>query len=105
MDFIPMIVLGLCVVVVGVLTAMENPTTLHWFPCKKVQEKDMTAFARTEGGGTILAGAGMAVTAVIQMIHYEMMVWYVALIAMVLGAVVIFYGQSRYNGGIFRRKF
>ena len=105
MDFIPMLALGLCVLVVGVLTVMKNPTTLHWFPCKNVAEKEMDAFARTEGAGAVIAGAGMAATAVIQMIHYALEVWYVALIAMTVGAVVIFYGQSRYNGSIFRKRF
>lgn len=101
MEYFVLLLIGVFLVVTGVITFKGNIAYIHWYNRRKVIDVDKPKFAKITGSGVILAGASIAITAVLQMIFELEVWWWITLIGVILGVVFIGYGLIKYNRGIF----
>lgn len=100
MEFIPVLMIGICIVIVGIINIRGNVRTVHWYHRRRVAEEDIPSYGRVIGLGTAAIGVGLILGAILEP---RMGDW--GLLPIVVGVVVglglVFYGQIRYNRGIF----
>ena len=101
MNNIPLIVIGAVSSLLGCLNSMGNISSIHWYNRRKVTEEDIPKYGRLVGSGTLVIGISMIVTGILQMIFNNEIIYYITAAGIVIGIVLIFWGQFKYNKGIF----
>lgn len=101
MNNIPLIVLGVVISLLGCLNIMGNISSIHWYNRRKVREEDIPKYGRLIGSGTLVIGISLIVTGILQMIFNNEFIYYITVTGIVIGIVLIFWGQFKYNRGIF----
>ncbi len=101
MNNIPLIVIGAVISLLGCLNIMGNISSIHWYNRRKVTEEDIPKYGRLVGSGTLVIGISMIVTGILQMIFNNEIIYYITAAGIVIGIVLIFWGQFKYNKGIF----
>lgn len=101
MNNIPLIVIGAVISLLGCLNIMGNISSIHWYNRRKVTEEDIPKYGRLVGSGTLVIGISMTVTGILQMIFNNEIIYYITAAGIVIGIVLIFWGQFKYNKGIF----
>lgn len=101
MNNIPLIVLGAVISLLGCLNIMGNISSIHWYNRRKVREEDIPKYGRLMGSGTLVIGISLIVTGILQMIFNNEFIYYITVTGIVIGIVLIFWGQFKYNRGIF----
>lgn len=101
MNNIPLIVLGVVISLLGCLNIMGNISSIHWYNRRKVREEDIPKYGRLMGSGTLVIGISLIVTGILQMIFNNEFIYYITVTGIVIGIVLIFWGQFKYNRGIF----
>lgn len=101
MENILYIVVGVVFAVLGLINILGNISTIHSYNRKNVSEEDTPKYGKAIGAGTLLMGVCFLVGAVVNLV-FKLNVQYIFLaVGCVLGAVLILYGQFKYNKGIF----
>ncbi len=95
------VVLGIVLAVLGIVNCTGNISSIHWYNRKKVNDADIPAYGKWVGSGTIVCGATLIITAVLEIILQKAAVDWIILIGFAIGLVLILYGQFKYNKGIF----
>lgn len=101
MNNIPLIVLGVVISLLGCLNIIGNISSIHWYNRRKVREEDIPKYGRLIGSGTLVIGISLIVTGILQMIFNNEFIYYITVTGIVIGIVLIFWGQFKYNRGIF----
>lgn len=96
-----MLILGLLLILLGVLNIRGNIASVHWYNRRNVREEDIPKYGRAVGSGTLIIGASLVLTAVLQLVWPSETVYGVPVAGIVVGLVCMLYGQFRYNRGIF----
>lgn len=95
-----LLILGLLLSVIGIVNISGNISTIHYYNRMKVMEKDMPKYGKVVGAGTIIIGLSLILSYIVAF-WSETMMSYVILLGIVVGLCFIFYGQIKYNSGIF----
>lgn len=101
MENIVLIILGICMIVLGAFNIRGNINSIHWYNRRKITEENSKQYGKVMGTGTLIMGITFCVTAIVQMVSNSEQVWYVALGGLIIGLVIMLYGQLKYNKGIF----
>ena len=100
MEYILLLVLGAALVVTGIINIKGNISTVHRHNRRRVSQADAPRYGRAMGLGTLIMGASMAATAVLQMIFDREAIFYLLAAGVAVGLAVMVYAQFKYNKGI-----
>ena len=101
MEYLPLLILGLLIALVGLVNRLGDATTIHAHNRRKVREEDLPKYARAMGNGTMVIGLSLALTAALQMAFGCDWVLLIAAAGIVVGLVMMVRAQFKYNKGIF----
>ena len=101
MEYIPLLLLGFSLIVIGVQNFKGNISTVKRYNRRKVSKADVPKYGKAMGLGTLIMGASIVLTAVLQMIFNQEPIFYVLAAGVVIGLAVMIYAQFKYNKGIF----
>ena len=101
MDYIPMLALGAIFLVLGCLNIKGNISSIHWYNRRKVLPEDVPAYGKAMGTGTVIMGAALMLTAILQIFFETEGLYYITVAGAVIGLGFMLYGQFKYNHGIF----
>lgn len=101
MEYLLLLAMGAALIVTGICNVRGNISTVHRYNRRKVSKEDAPKHGKTMGVGTMIMGASMAVTAVLQMIFDLEAIFYLLAAGVAVGLTVMIYAQFRYNKGIF----
>ena len=90
---------GLCIVLGLLLWKKQWISILHDYHYKNVKKEDIPAYTRQMGIGLMIIGAGIFITGLLNLVFSPW--WWVPLLAgFVLGFVVLYIAQKKYNGSV-----
>lgn len=92
------IFLGIVFVAMGIALSKGHIGLMHSYHTKRITEETRIPYGRTVGLGTGIIGVGMLADGVISFFKEA---YILTIISLVVGLGVIFYGQFKYNKGIF----
>ena len=101
MDYIPMLALGAIFLVLGCFNIKGNISSIHWYNRRKVLPEDVPAYGKAMGTGTVIMGAALRLTAILQIFFEAEGLYYITVAGAVIGLGFMLYGQFKYNHGIF----
>ena len=101
MEYIPLLLLGVIFIVISVQNFKGNISTVKQYNRRKVSKADAPKYGKAMGLGTLIMGASIVLTAVLQMIFDQEPIFYVLAAGVVAGLAVMIYAQFKYNRGIF----
>ena len=101
MEYIPLLLLGAIFIVISVQNFKGNISTVKRYNRRKVSEADAPKYGKAMGLGTLIMGASIVLTAVLQMIFDREPIFYVLAAGVLLGLAVMICAQFKYNKGIF----
>ncbi|MBR5947169.1 MAG: hypothetical protein IKZ82_00790 [Clostridia bacterium] len=100
MENIVLLLLGLAISAIGIMNIKGNINTVHSYNRRKVKEEDKPKYGKTIGAGTLIIGIALILSFVVSLWNESAMAYVVAP-GIVVGLVIILYGQFKYNRGIF----
>lgn len=107
-SFIAPIIIGIVCIIIGILNAKGNISSLHWYHRKRVSEADRIPFGKMIGIGTIIIGisiivySGLSIASEILKNDIFILIGVVILIiGIVVGLILNIYAMIKYNKGIF----
>ena len=101
MEYIFLLIFGICITILGIFNLKGNISTIHWYNRLKITEKNRKKYGKSMGIGSLIIGICMTITAILQMIFYNENIWYITVIGIIIGLIFMIYGQIKYNRGIF----
>lgn len=101
MENLLLLALGAVLIVTGICNMRGNISTVHRYNRLKVSKEDAPKYGKIMGVGTMIMGASMAMTAVLQMIFDLEAIFYLLAAGVAVGLAVMVYAQFKYNKGIF----
>lgn len=100
-DSLMLIAFGIVFIVLGSFNMRGNIATIHWYNRRKVSPEDQMPYCRLVGLGTIVIGAAMIVSALLQAFVGTKVGALLLLPGLVLGLVLVLIAQIKYNKGLF----
>jgi len=100
-EYLMLIAFGLIFIVLGVFNVKGNIATVHWYNRRKVTKENQLPYCRLVGLGTILIGAALILSALLQAFAGEAAGAAVILVGIIIGLVLILFAQFKYNRGLF----
>ncbi len=101
MEEIILLILGVFISVIGIVNMTGNISTIHSYNRRRVTEEDVPKYGRAVGIGTLIIGTSLIVDFVLTLLDLLIVVPFVLIPAIVVGAAFILYAQFKYNKGIF----
>lgn len=101
MEYIFLLIFGICITVLGIFNLKGNISSIHWYNRLKITEENRKKYGKSMGIGSLIIGICMTITAILQMIFYNENIWYITVIGIVIGLIFMIYGQIKYNRSIF----
>ncbi len=101
MEYMLLLILGTVLIVTGIFNTKGNVSTIHRYNRRRVSKEDAPKYGKTMGLGTLIMGASMAATAILQMIFDLEAIFYLLATGVVIGLGIMVYAQFKYNKGIF----
>ena len=106
--FIPTIIVGLIILLIGFSNMKGNISTLHSYHRSRVKEEDAKPFGKRVGIGMIIIGISVilmgALTGVAILCEndiYTLIGTAVMILGLAVGCIITFRAMIKYNGGIF----
>jgi len=104
-----LIFFGLVIIILGTFNLKGNIASIHWYNRRKVTRENQLPYCRLVGLGSVIIGAGMLLSAAVQIIFtsaigYESTALIGAALTvsgMAVGIVLILIAQFKYNKGLF----
>ena len=100
MDNIMMLILGLCISVIGIVNIKGNISTIHSYNRRRIKEEDIPKYGKVVGAGTLIMGLSLVLGFIVSFWNEEIKGFIIAP-AIIVGLGLMFYGQIKYNKGIF----
>lgn len=92
--------IGIVLAVVGLSNVQGDLRSIHWYHRRRVRPEDVPKYGLLMGIGTIVAGAGLILSAALQLfLRWAALDWLV-LIGLTVGIALMLYAQIRYNRGL-----
>lgn len=89
----------ICIVLGMLLWKKQRISILHDYHYKHVKKDDIPAYTRQMGMGLLIIGAGIIITGLLNLACSSL--WWVPLLAgFVVGLVVLYAAQKKYNGSV-----
>ena len=101
MEYIVLLILGICISILGIFNFKGNIASIHWYNRLKITKENDKKYDRIMGLGTFIIGICMVITAILQMIFNDEKIWYITITGIVVGLIFMIYSQLKYNKGIF----
>ena len=101
MEYIFLLIFGICITILGIFNLKGNISSIHWYNRLKITEENRKKYGKSMGIGSLIIGICMTITAILQMIFYNENIWYITVLGIVIGLIFMIYGQIKYNKGIF----
>ena len=90
---------AICIILGLLLWKKQKVSILHDYHYKHVKKADIPAYTRQMGIGLIIIGAGIIITGSLNLVYSSL--WWIPLSAgFVIGLIVIFLAQKKYNGSV-----
>ena len=106
--FLPSMIVGVIVIVIGVLNMMGNISFLHSYHRHRVTEENRKPFGKLVGIGTVINGISILIFGTLMLVYektqitaFSISATALLLVGIVLGLIVTFRAMLKYNGGIF----
>ena len=106
--FIPCLIIGAFLIVLGILNMRGNISSLHSYHRHRVREEDRLPFGRAVGLGTILCGGALVLFGTMMLVYEKTQIAIFSLVGTALlivglavGLILTFRAMFKYNGGIF----
>ena len=100
-EFIAMILLGTILTIIGILNIRGNISSIHWYNRRKITEENRKPYGRLVGSGTVVIGLSLIITGILQLLSEQEYYFYIILAGALVGLVLIFWAQFKYNKGLF----
>ena len=100
MESFVLIFVGILVLACGIVAFLGHIEIVHSYNRKRITEETRKPYGRAVGTGCIIVGAGIIVDGIIS-VFTENNPPVVTIICAVVGVAFIFYGQFKYNKGVF----
>lgn len=101
MEYIILLVLGICIIILGIVNIKGNINSIHWYNRRKITQETSKQYGKAMGIGSVIIGLSMSITAILQMIFKIETLWYITVAGLIIGLTFMLYGQIKYNKGIF----
>lgn len=101
MEYIILLILGVCFIILGIFNIKGNISSIHWYNRRKITQETSKQYGKAMGIGSVIIGLSMSINAILQMIFKIETLWYITVIGIVIGLTFMLYGQIKYNKGIF----
>ena len=90
---------AVCITMGLLLWFKQKVSILHDYHYKYVKKADIPAYSKQMGIGLVIIGAGIILTGVLNLLYSKF--WWIPLVAgFVIGLVVIYRAQKKYNGSV-----
>ena len=100
-DSIEQLAIGALLSALGIFNMRGNIASIHWYNRRKVTKENQKPYCLCVGLGTLIIGARMIASGIIQaFVGIEAGSIFIA-IGVVIGLVLILYAQFKYNRGLF----
>ncbi len=100
-DSIEQLAIGALLSALGIFNMRGNIASIHWYNRRKVTKENQKPYCLCVGLGTLIIGASMIASGIIQaFVGIEAGSIFIA-IGVVIGLVLILYSQFKYNRGLF----
>ena len=99
--FITFILIGVILLVCGILNIRGNISTIHSYNRRKVVKADIPKYGKCMGIGSLIIGGSFVVCAIFELILKTDIIEYLVVLGIIIGLVIMLYGQFKYNKGIF----
>ena len=100
MEGFVLIFVGIIVLICGIITFLGHIEIVHSYNRTRITEETRKPYGRTVGTGCIIVGAGITIDGIIN-IFTQNLPPVITIICAGVGVAFIFYGQFKYNKGIF----
>lgn len=100
-DVLELLSLGAIIAVLGIFNMSGNIASIHWYNRRKVTKENQKAYCLVVGLGTPVIGLGLIIAGIMQALVSAEASSVLMVIGLVIGLVLILYGQFKYNRGIF----
>ena len=99
--FITFILIGIILLICGVLNIRGNISTIHSYNRRKVVKADIPKYGKCMGIGSLIIGFSFIICIVFEFIFKTDIIEHLLVSGIVIGLVIMLYGQFKYNKGIF----
>lgn len=99
--FIIFALIGIALAVPGITNVRGNISSIHWYNRHRVAEKDIPAYGKCIGIGTLIISGSLILSAILEAVFLTSIFDYMVVIGCALGLIFMLYGQFKYNKGIF----
>ncbi len=100
-EYIFMVLMGICFIVLGIMNYKGNINSIHFYNRKKITEATRKPYGKLMGIGTVIIGLGLIITGILEMFAELENLYYIMLVSIVIGIIIMLYAQIKYNKGIF----
>ena len=100
MESYGLILVGILVLICGIIMFSGRIEIVHSYNRKRITEESRKPYGRCVGAGSIIIGAGIIIDGIITFFSKNIP-HVITMICAFVGVVFIFYGQFKYNKGIF----
>ena len=100
MESISMILLGVILVVLGICNFRGHIESVHWYNRMRVSKEDQPLYGKCMGTGTAIMAISLNLTRPLQRFSAREYHFYILLVGVVIGLIVILYAQFKYNRGL-----
>ena len=98
---ISLIILGICFILLGISNYKGNINSIHWYHRKRITEETRRPYGKIMGISTIIIGIGLLIPGILMIFFENNNFEYISIISLIIGLILIIYGQFKYNKGIF----
>ncbi len=99
MENVILIFIGLIFIVCGLVVMCGKIELMHSYHIKNITEETRKPYGRVVGAGLLVIGVGILLDGVLSFFLDNTKL--VTVVSLIIGLATIFYGQFKYNKGIF----
>lgn len=99
MDKIILLVIGIGFIICAVVIMGGKIELMHSYHIKNITEETRKPYGRVVGAGLLVIGVGILLDGVLSFFFDNTKL--ITVISLIIGLIIIFYGQFKYNKGIF----
>ena len=100
MESFVLIFVGIIVIILGAIIFSGHIEIIHSYNRTRITEETRKPYGRSVGTGSIILGAGITADGLISVLA-ESFPPVITILCLTAGVALIFYGQFKYNKGIF----
>lgn len=65
MEYIFLLIFGICITILGIFNLKGNISSIHWYNRLKITEKNRKKYGKSMGIGSLIIGICMTITAIL----------------------------------------